>query len=346
MQDTLPADAPQHDDLGQIRQAAERAATMTKQLLAFSRQQVLQPTVLDLNAVVTGISELLKRMIGEDIGLHTSLDPGLGRIKADKGQLDQVLLNLAVNARDAMPKGGQLTIETHNIEVDKAYARKRNGIPLGQYVLLAVTDTGIGMDAATQASIFEPFFTTKEAGKGTGLGLAMVYGIVKQSGGFIWVYSEVGHGTTFKIYLPRVDEVALSRPAEGDKEKISTGSETLLIVEDEPMVRNLALRFLKTQGYQVLMANNGEEALRLAGAHRGPIHMLVTDMVMPGLTGQQLAEKLVSVRPEMKVLYVSGYTSDAIVRHWMLEVGTAFLQKPYSQARLLRKVRDMLDGTE
>lgn len=344
LQRSLPSDASQHKDVKQIQQASERAATLTKQLLAFSRQQMLHPRVLDLNAVVAQMDQLLRRLIGEDKKFRTILGASVALIKADKGQLDQVILNLAVNAKDAMPDGGQLTIETQNVEVTKAQADRHAGNSPGRYVMLAVSDTGVGMDQTTRAHIFEPFFTTKEQGKGTGLGLATAYGIVQQSGGFIEVYSELGEGTTFKVYLPQVDGAAAPL-LEGDTmPKLVAGTEVILLVEDEEMVRELACRVLNDLGYTVLEARNGEEALRLADSHLSPIHLLVTDMVMPGMGGHQLAEKLLSVRPETKVLFVSGYTSDTVVRRWTLEGTTAFLQKPYDPATLTQKVREVLDA--
>jgi two-component system cell cycle sensor histidine kinase/response regulator CckA len=341
---TLPPDAKEQKDVKQIKQAAGRAADMTKQLLAFSRQQVLQPRVLDLNTVVAQIDQLLRRLIGEDIRFRTILGASVARIKADKGQLDQVILNMAVNARDAMPDGGQLTIETQNVMVNKAQADRHPGIATGHYVMLAVNDTGTGMDQTTRSHIFEPFFTTKEQGKGTGLGLATAYGIIQQSGGFVDVYSEVGHGTTFKIYLPQVDEAASPVTESETIQDLVTGTEVILLVEDEEMVRELALRVLQDLGYKVLEAGSGEGALHLAEVHRGPIHLLVTDIVMPGMSGDQLAERLVRARPDTKVLYVSGYTSDTVVRRWTQEGKTAFLQKPYDSTSLTKKVREVLDA--
>ena len=346
VQQSLASESRQHKDVKQIKQAAERAATLTSQLLAFSRQQMLQPSVLDLNAVVAQIDQLLRRLIGEDKKIRTILGASVGWIKADKGQLDQVLLNLAVNARDAMPDGGQLTIETHNVEVRQAQADGHAGIAPGRFVMLAVSDTGVGMDQATRAHIFEPFFTTKEQGKGTGLGLATAYGIVQQSGGFIEVYSEVGKGTTFKVYLPQVDEAAAPVVSDEPVHKLEVGTEVILLVEDEGMVRELAEGVLQDLGYTVLAAGTGEEALRVAQAHRGPIHLLVTDMVMPGMGGHQLAEHLMSARPETKVLYVSGYTNDTVVRRWTQERTTAFLQKPYNSFSLTRKIREVLDASK
>jgi PAS domain S-box-containing protein len=340
----LGKDDPKRDDVEQVRKAAEGAASLTRQLLAFSRQQVLAPRVVSLNAVVDSLQKILRRVIGEDVELATALAPDLGAVKADVGQLEQVLMNLTVNARDAMPTGGKLTIETANVEHDPAYARAREGAAVSRFVMLAVTDTGVGMDEATKARIFEPFFTTKEAGKGTGLGLATVYGIVNQSGGFIWVYSEPGNGTSFKIYLPRVDA-----PAEGVKAagsvSVPRGTETVLLVEDAAAVRAVAKQVLQRQGYTVLEAPHGEAALHLAQKHRGRIHLLLTDVVMPVLSGRRLAEQLAPLRPDMKVLYASGYTDDSVVRHGILESGTAYLQKPFTPDSLARKVREVLDAS-
>ena len=338
----LGKDDPKRDDVEQVRKAAEGAASLTRQLLAFSRQQVLAPRVVSLNAVVDSLQKILRRVIGEDVELATALAPDLGAVKADVGQLEQVLMNLTVNARDAMPTGGKLTIETANVEHDPAYARAREGAAVSRFVMLAVTDTGIGMDEATKARIFEPFFTTKEAGKGTGLGLATVYGIVNQSGGFIWVYSEPGNGTSFKIYLPRVDAPAEGMKAAGSV-SVPRGTETVLLVEDAAAVRAVAKQVLQRQGYTVLEAPHGEAALHLAQKHRGPIHLLLTDVVMPVLSGRRLAEQLAPLRPDMKVLYASGYTDDSVVRHGILESGTAYLQKPFTPDSLARKVREALD---
>jgi len=338
-----PRDAPDREDIEQIRKAAVGASALTRQLLAFSRQQVLEPRVLDVNTVVASTEKLLTRLLGEDISLTTSLAPGLGAVKVDPGQLEQIIMNLAVNARDAMPRGGRLSIETGNVEMDESYVRGHPVAHPGPYVMLAVSDTGIGMDAVTQARIFEPFFTTKEAGKGTGLGLATVYGIVKQSGGFIWVYSEPGHGTSFKIYLPRVDE-PVSRASAAAPELVG-GSETVLVVEDVAAVRAVARQMLERHGYTVLEAPDGETALRLAGKHQGAIRLLLTDVVMPEVSGRQLADQLLELRPDMKVLFMSGYTDDAIVRHGVLQEGIAYLQKPFTPETLARKVRAVLDGS-
>jgi CheY-like chemotaxis protein len=287
---------------------------------------------------------MLQRVIGEDVDFATILAPDLRAVKADVGQIEQVLMNLAVNARDAMPTGGKLTVETTNVELDTDYTRTHHAAAAGRFVMLAVTDTGTGMDEATQAKIFEPFFTTKEQGKGTGLGLATVYGIVKQSGGFVWVYSEVGHGTSFKIYLPQVAEAADAHRAQAPAPAMSRGTETVLVVEDAPAVRAVTRQVLERQGYTVIEAAGGDAALQLAAAHAGPIHLLLTDVVMPGLSGRQVAERLAIRRPEMRVLYASGYTDDSIVRHGILEEGIAYLQKPFTPDSLARKVRDVLDA--
>jgi PAS domain S-box-containing protein len=342
--DTLKVGAPERDDVEEIRKAALRAADLTRQLLAFSRQQVIAPTVLDPNDVVVNMDKLLRRLLGEDVELRAALAQDLGAVKADASQLEQVVLNLAVNARDAMPNGGQLTIETQNVELDEAYVRGHVSAQPGGYIMIAVSDTGIGMDAATQARIFEPFFTTKEQGKGTGLGLATVYGIVKQSGGWIWVYSEPGHGTSFKVYLPRVAEAAAPLAPSLTPPVSVCGSQTVLLVEDEELVRHLVEKVLKANGYTVLVAATGPDAERVAGQHEGPIHLLMTDVVLPGLNGRQVAERLTAARPGIRVLYLSGYTDDAIVRHGVLEPGVAFLQKPFTPGVLGRKVREVLDS--
>lgn len=339
---------PRRADVERIRNAGQRAASLTQQLLAFSRKQMLQPQVLDLNTVVSDTDKMLRRLIGEDIELVTVLDPALGRVEVDPGQMQQVILNLAVNARDAMPQGGKLTIETRNVELDETYAQRRAMVQPGPYVMLAISDTGVGMDEETQSHIFEPFFTTKEVGKGTGLGLATVYGIVKQSGGYIWVYSEEGQGTTFKIYLPRVEEEAEGMPLHGGESGyLPRGRETVLLVEDEPGVRGLTGRVLSRQGYRVLEASNGEEALRVAREHAGePIDLLVTDVVMPLMGGKTLAERLKAMHPGIRVLYMSGYTDNVVVHHGILDRGVAFLQKPFGPEALARKVREMLDAPE
>jgi two-component system cell cycle sensor histidine kinase/response regulator CckA len=326
-----------------IHKAGERAAGLTRQLLAFSRQQMIAPQVLDLNAVVAETEKMLRRLIGEDIELTTALAPNLGRVRADPGQIDQVLMNLAVNARDAMPRGGKLTIETRNIELDATYAQIHPDVRPGPYVMLAVSDNGCGMDEQTRAKIFEPFFTTKEPGKGTGLGLATVYGIVKQSGGSVEVYSEAGIGTTFKVYLPPTDFSAVRRQPTASL-PASKGTETILLAEDEDTLRELMRDVLQSKGYTVLAAKDGQEALQVAEQYTGPIQALVSDVVMPRVSGRQLAERLTTVRPGVRVLYLSGYTDDAVVRHGVLDAETAFLQKPVSPNALARKVREVLDA--
>jgi PAS domain S-box-containing protein len=340
----LRAEDPVRRDIELFRKTATRAAELTRQLLAFSRKQVLQPKVLDLNTVVANLEPMLRRLIGEDVELRAVLAPGLGRVKADPGQVEQVLVNLAVNARDAMPRGGKLTIETGDVVLDDAYARKHPGMSAGPHVMLAVSDTGAGMDEATQARVFEPFFTTKEPGKGTGLGLSTVYGIVKQSGGSIWVYSEVGAGTAFKVYLPRLDGVTEPAVQRARPARAEGGSETILLVEDEEELREVARETLEVFGYVVLEAGNGADALRMAERHPGPIHLLLTDVVMPAMNGAELVRRLMPTRPEMAVLFVSGYTDDAIVHHGVLEPGTAFLEKPFSPDQLVRRVREVLGG--
>ena len=330
-------------EVEEIRKAGERAATLTRQLLAFSRKQVLQPRIINLNTIVAGMDKMLHRVLGEDILLQTHLAADLGQVRADPGQIEQVILNLALNARDAMPKGGQLTLETSNAARDEDYARTHQEVVAGSYALLAITDSGYGMDLATQARIFEPFFTTKEPGKGTGLGLSMVYGIVKQSGGHIWVYSEPGRGTTFKIYLPLcLDSIEPVDSADATA-KGSPGSETVLVVEDESTVRNFVRLVLARNGYRVLEAVNGKQALELSLHHRGEILLMIADVVMPEIGGLQLAQELAALRPQMRVLYVSGYTENAMMRQGILDSEIAFLQKPFTMEALLQKVRQLLD---
>ncbi len=330
----------------EIKNAGDRAASLTRQLLAFSRKQVLRPQVLDLNVVVGSLEKMLRRLVGEDIEIKTALKSDLGHVKADAGQIEQVIMNLVVNARDAMPRGGKMTIETDNVELDNAYARARVAVTPGPYVMLAVSDTGIGMDADTQSHVFEPFFTTKEKDKGTGLGLATVYGIIKQSGGNIWVYSEPGRGATFKIYLPRVEEAVEATMSERAAQKLPRATQTVLLVEDEAAVRALVRNVLVSSGYTVLEATAGQEALQVSEQHQGPIHLLLTDVIMPGMGGRELTERLGSTRPEMKVVYMSGYTDDAIVHHGVLDAGTAFLQKPFTPDAVARMVRDVLGTCE
>ena len=329
----------------EIEKASQRAVGLTRQLLAFSRQQVLEPVILNLNTLVADMEKMLPRLIGEDVDLNLILDPALGQVKADPGQLEQVVMNLAVNARDAMPDGGRLIIQTADAEIDEAFAREHPGSVPGKYVMLAVTDTGTGMDPETQAQIFEPFYTTKGRDKGTGLGLATVYGVVKQSNGFINVDSEKGKGSSFTVYLPRVEQ-HVKAPAKTTPDPLTVrGSETILLVEDAEPLRMLAQLFLKENGYRVLSAADGSEAQQVAALTSGPIHLLLTDVVMPGINGRVLAERLAPSQPGMKVLYMSGYTDSFIAGHGVLEPGTHLLRKPFTEDVLVRKVRDLLDGT-
>ena len=335
---------PLRESVLEVLHAASRAAGLTKQLLAFSRQQVLELRVVDLNALVGNMDKMLRRLIGEDVELRSVLSDALGAVRADAGQIEQVILNLVVNARDAMPEGGRLMIETSDVELDEAYIASHEPMAAGAYVMLAVTDTGTGMTEGVRRRLFEPFFTTKEPGKGTGLGLATVYGIVKQSGGYIWVYSEVDNGTTFKIYLPRVTEAPEALLVPDIVAEPPRGTETVLLVEDEDMVRSLARAALARRGYAVLEAANGREALAICERHREPIDLLVTDMIMPGMTGRDLALRVILLRPEIKVLYISGYTDRAIVHKGLLAPGFAFMEKPFTPDSLARKVRKVLDG--
>jgi two-component system, cell cycle sensor histidine kinase and response regulator CckA len=340
----LRADDPNREDVTQIRRAAARAAELTAQLLAFGRKQRLAPRVVDLNAVVADLECMLRRVIGEDIDMVTTLDPALGRVQIDPGQFEHVLTNLALNARDAMPNGGTLQIETVNVEVSSEYAGRHLDLTPGPHVMLAVSDTGVGMDAETRAHIFEPFFTTKHEAKGTGLGLATVYGIVTQSGGFMWVYSEEGRGTTFRILLPRVDAVApdpTAVPATSDPPR---GTETVLVAEDESVVREFTCRMLRESGYRVLAAPDGPEALAIAERHEGPIDLLLTDVVMPRMNGPTLVERLLASRPATKVLYMSGYTRDVALHNGTLGHEAAFIGKPFGAVELARRVRVVLDS--
>jgi PAS domain S-box-containing protein len=342
--DRLPAGDSLRRNAEQIQTAAQRASSLTRQLLAFSRKQIMEPKVLNIQTVVGDMEKILRRLIGEDIELETSYALDLGLVKADRSQIEQVIMNLAVNARDAMPDGGRLTIETSNVELDASRAHPPVVLAPGKYVMIAVTDNGSGMDAETQAHIFEPFFTTKEQGKGTGLGLATVYGVVKQSGGYVWVYSEPGHGTTFKIYLPKIEEemTTESRDSRVALNSLPRGSEVVLLAEDEKGVRELAREYLEMSGYTVLEAENGHTALELAAMHAGPIHLLMTDVVMPGISGRELANRVVGIRPGINVLYMSGYTDQAVVRNGILQTGAVLLQKPFTLATLATKLREIL----
>jgi PAS domain S-box-containing protein len=339
--DLKPGD-PMRADVEEIRKAASRAAGLTGQLLLFSRQQVVEPKVIDLCEILGSMDRMLQRILGEDVEVVSLPSKATGRIKADPSHIEQVILNLVVNARDAMPTGGKLTIETNNVDLDEDHALGHLSTKPGPYVMLAVTDTGIGMDRETQARIFEPFFTTKEIGKGTGLGLSTVFGIVQQAGGSVWVDSEPGKGTTFKVYLPRVD-AEVDVPRTQVSPATLRGTETILLVEDEEQVRAVAFSILRRQGYQVLPAQHGSEALLLSERHPQPIDLLLTDVVMPQMSGPELARKLAVARPEMKVLCMSGYTDDSIVRHGVLDSGVAFIQKPITPASLAKKVREVLD---
>jgi len=342
----LEEKSPLVKEVEEIKRAGERASSLTQQLLAFSRRQVLQPKVIDLNEVVARVEKMLRRLIGEDVELRTVPGAGLWSVKADPGQIEQVLVNLAVNARDAMPGGGVLTIETRNVFLDEEYSLGHLPAQSGHYVMLAVSDTGVGMDERTKSQVFEPFFTTKASGKGTGLGLSTVYGIVKQSGGYIWVYSEPGKGSTFKVYIPRTEEREEdSRKAVPPVEDLR-GEKSVLVVEDEESILKLSCAVLGGYGYAVLAARGGEDALRIAGKHEGEISLLLTDVVMPGLGGRELYERILQRRPKIKVLYMSGYTDNAIVRRGVLDPGTPFLQKPFSPVSLARKVKEVLETRE
>jgi PAS domain S-box-containing protein len=342
MRNSLGPGDPRRGYVEEIRNASTRAAGLTRQLLAFSRQQVLQPRVLNLNTIVANMERLLRRLIGEDIELTTLLDSDLGQVKADPGQIEQVILNLAINARDAMPQGGRLTLVTANIDLGKTEAGL--GVPTGRHAMLAVSDTGCGMDVETKSHLFEPFFTTKAQGKGTGLGLPTVYGIITQSDGHIWVDSEVGQGTVFRIYLPRVDQAPDALSLSDEASRLPIGTETVLLVEDDPSVRELTARVLGEQGYVVLATANGQEALRVAEKHSGnQIRLLLTDVVMPQMNGRELAERMRAQHPHVKVLYLSGYLDDTITNYGVLGPGVSFLHKPFTSAALARLVREVLD---
>lgn len=337
----LGSDSRHQNDLAEIRHASERAAALTRQLLAFGRRQILEPRVLDLRDSLRGIEPMIRRLIGEDLDVVFRTSDEAARAKADPGQIEQVILNLALNARDAMPQGGSLLLEVTTADLDESYARRHVGVRPGRYVMLSVSDTGVGMDMETQTRIFEPFFTTKPRGRGTGLGLSTVYGIVKQSGGNIWVYSEPGHGSTFKVYFPRVEE-AVDQPTSVPAPDILTGSETILVVEDEPGVRHLVKKVLERYGYRVVVAATPYEALALGERYNDPIDLLMTDVVLPEMSGRSLASQMVTNRPKMRVMYMSGYTDNAIVQHGVLEADTPFLQKPFTPDALARKVRAVL----
>jgi len=344
--DRIGHDAELRGQAEQIGKAANRAAALTRQLLAFSRQQVLEPKILNLDIVVAEVEKMLHRLIGEDIEILTLLNSSPGSVKADQGQMEQVIMNLAVNARDAMPQGGKLIIETSNVEAGEEYAQSHQPFLAGWYILLTVSDTGTGMDQETKSHLFEPFFTTKELGRGTGLGLATVYGVVKQSGGYIWAYSEPGHGSVFKIYLPRVDQAALKIRASGESVQLLRGTETVLLVEDEQSLRALTRDLLERSDYKVLEASSGDHALEVAERHGGPIHLLLTDVVMPGMNGAALAANLAPLHPEMKVLFMSGYTGGFATQIGLLGAGATVLQKPFSRDALLRKLREVLEEAE
>ncbi|MGH7470928.1 MAG: PAS domain-containing protein [Longimicrobiales bacterium] len=344
--DDLPEAHPSLQDALEIRKSADRATALTRQLLTFSRRQELRPKIINLNEIIGEMGTLLRRVINEDVLLHVSLDPELAPVRADSGQIEQVIMNLVVNARDAMPRGGSITVRTGNVELDDAYAERKLDVGPGPYVLLSVTDTGVGMDRETQAHIFEPFFTTKDHGKGTGLGLSTVYGIVKQSGGHIWVYSEPGHGTTFKIYLPRVaasGEILQRPPRLRDAAR---PGETILLVEDEPAVRNLARRVLEARGYAVLEAGTGLDAIRVASGRSGPIHLMLSDVVVPEMNGSAIAHRLHEKRPAVKLLFMSGYNDEDVKLQGIVEAGAPFIEKPFTPDLLAKRVREVLDTPE
>jgi signal transduction histidine kinase len=337
---------PRWSQLAEVKKAAERAATLIRQLLAFSRKQILQPVLLDLNRVTTELQKMLHRILGEDIALVPALASDLGLVMADPSQIEQILMNLVVNARDAMPTGGKLTIETANVDLDEAFMIGGVAVKPGPYSMLAVTDTGCGMDAKTCERIFEPFFTTKERGKGTGLGLSTVYGIVRQSGGEILVESKPDKGTAFRIFFPRSESLSQAKaPSTAPVATRTTGCETILVVEDEPAVRDLAKQVLARAGYGVMTASNGIDALNVCQKHSEKIHLVLTDVVMPEMGGRVFAEQVVKTRPDIKILYMSGYTDDTIGNHGILDPGTHLIAKPFSLIDLKRKVREVLDGT-
>jgi len=339
----LKEDDPMRGNIDEIENAADRAAGLTRQLLAFSRRQIMEMTVLDLNTLLKDLEKMLRRIIGEDIELAILTAEDLGRVRADVGQIEQIIMNLAVNAKDAMPSGGKLTIETANVELDESYARCHVDVKHGHYVMFSVSDTGVGMSPEVRERIFEPFFTTKEKGKGTGLGLSTTYGIVKQSEGHVWVYSEQGKGTTFKIYLPRVEGPLEATRREMMNQELPRGDETILIVEDEEEVRKLAGKILAKQGYTILETFNGDDALLACETRQSPIHLILTDIVMPGMSVSELAGLLKPLYPEIKILYMSGYADNAVVRHGVLGKRVNYIQKPFTMEGLARKVREVLD---
>jgi PAS domain S-box-containing protein len=341
LDDLSPID-PLRDWAEEIHRSAERAAALTQQLLAFSRRQIIQPRVMNVNTVVVHTEKMLRRLIGEDVDLNLQLATDTGNIKADPSHIEQAIVNLVVNGRDAMPFGGRMTIETCNVTLDEHYSRSHMGVQPGPFVMIAVTDTGQGMDAETKRRIFEPFFTTKAQGKGTGLGLATVYGTVKQVGGDIWVYSEPGKGTTIKMYFPRVPESVRTASDEEALPPVAEQGETILVVEDEKSVRELTVRILRKLGYSVLVAAGGEEAIQISASYSGKISLLLTDVVMPNMSGRQVADHLLAIRPDLKVLYLSGYTDTTVVHHGVLEKGLDFLPKPFSRDVLAKKIREIL----
>ncbi len=344
--DQIGPDQPVHAHLAEILTASERSASLTRQLLAFSRKQILKPEIVDLNIVITDIEKMLRGFIGEDIDLIYVPGPNLGSVNADRGQMEQVLMNLAINARDAMPKGGKLTLETLNIEIDEDYAALRVDVEPGSYVMVAMTDSGLGMNEETQSKMFEPFYTTKGLGKGTGLGLSTVYGIVKQSGGDIFVYSEPGIGTTLKIYMPRVEGVSPKKNITEKHHTASHGNETILLIEDDVAVRGIVSDILEDSGYTLLEASCGSEALEICREHKDKIDLLLSDVVMPGMNGRELADQIEAMIPGIAVLFMSGYTDNAIQHHGILEQDTAFIEKPFTKFSLVRKIRDVLGQIE
>jgi CheY-like chemotaxis protein len=338
----LAPDDERRRDIGNIQQAGLHAASLTRQLLAFSRNEIIEPARLDLNAIVTAMGPMLERLIGEDVGVSLRLSPALGKVMADGGQIEQVIMNLAVNARDAMPMGGRLTIETANVDLDEHYVMRHFAVTPGPYVMLALTDTGCGMAPDVQARMFEPFFTTKEVGKGTGLGLATIHGIVTRSGGTIGVYSEVGRGTSFKVYLPRIDGGAPAAPVQSTRPPRTT-PKTILVVEDADQLRDLTQRLLERMGHTVVTAANAQQA-RLTFARQPAIDLVLTDVIMPGVNGPELVRELRAERPSLEVIYMSGYTDDAIVHHGVLDAGIVFLQKPFTSDALAQKLREVSAG--